>query len=330
MKKESINDTDLFLAFCQIVEGCSEKVFLGNPVFIKHIGIKEREFYNKKYKTYLAHAISKGLLKEEDALKKAVNEEMWSEKEDEEVRTSEKFIESLKITKKKVFRKLQIDEIEKNLREEEAKLAKKLSEKKQILGKTAEDYASSRASDYLIYSCFYKDRELSKRFFSEEEFEEISTKELEECILIYNSYFNDISDLAIQHIAVSDFFQPNYLVLDRPNELFGNPMVKLSENQVRLIIYSKIFKNIFETVEHIPENIRKDPEALLEYKDKNQAEKEFDSKRKTKRKDNGVDGAEMLFGATKEEIGKDGKTLKDVMKGKDHLSMEDLIKLHDK
>ena len=37
MKKESINDTDLFLAFCQIVEGCSEKVFLGNPVFIKHI-----------------------------------------------------------------------------------------------------------------------------------------------------------------------------------------------------------------------------------------------------------------------------------------------------
>ena len=179
MKKESINDTDLFLAFCQIVEGCSEKVFLGNPVFIKHIALKEREFFNKKYKAYLAHAISKGLPKEEDALKKAIDEELWSEKEDDDIKVSERYIETLNITKKKVFKKLQIQEIEKTLKEEKEKIAKKLAEKKQILGKTAEDYASNRASDYLIYSCFYKDRELTKLLFSEEEFEEISTKELE-------------------------------------------------------------------------------------------------------------------------------------------------------
>jgi hypothetical protein len=37
----------------------------------------------------------------------------------------------------------------------------------------------------------------------------------------------------------------------------------------------------------------------------------------------------MVFGATKEEIGKDTKTLKDVMKDKTSLSMEDLMKLHD-
>lgn len=329
MKKESINEIDLFLAFCQIVEGCSEKVFLGNPVFIKHITIKEREFFNKKYKAYLAHAISKGLPKEDDALKKAIEDELWSQKEDEEIKVSEKYIETLNITRKKVFKKLQIDEIEKSIREEKEKVAKKLAEKKQILGKTAEDYASSRASDYLIYSCFYKDKELNQRFFSEEEFDEISNKELEECILVYNSYFNDISDLNIQHIAISDFFHPNYLVLDHPMELFGKPMVKLSENQTRLIIYAKIFKNIFETVEHIPEEIKKDPEALLQYKDKSQAQKEFESKTKSKKKGN-VDGAEMVFGATKEEIGKDTKTLKDVMKDKTSLSMEDLMKLHDK
>lgn len=329
MKKESINEIDLFLAFCQIVEGCSEKVFLGNPVFIKHITIKEREFFNKKYKAYLAHAISKGLPKEDDALKKAIEDELWSQKEDEEIKVSEKYIETLNITRKKVFKKLQIDEIEKSIREEKEKVAKKLAEKKQILGKTAEDYASSRASDYLIYSCFYKDKELNQRFFSEEEFDEISNKELEECILVYNSYFNDISDLNIQHIAISDFFHPNYLVLDRPMELFGKPMTKLSENQIRLVIYAKIFKNIFETVEHIPEEIKKDPEALLQYKDKNQAQKEFENKTKSKKKGN-VDGAEMVFGATKEEIGKDTKTLKDVMKDKTSLSMEDLMKLHDK
>ena len=327
MKKESINETDLFLAFCQIVEGCSEKVFLGNPIFIKHITLKEREFFNKKYKNYLTYAISKGLPKEQDALKKAIEDEFWSEKDDEEIKVSEKYIETLNITRKKVFKQLQINEIEKNLKEEKEKVAKKLAEKKQILGKTAEDYASSRASDYLIYSCFYKDKDLTKKLFSEEEFEEISTKELEECILVYNSYFNDISDLIIQHIAISDFFHPSYLVLDYPTELFGKPMVQLSENQVRMLIYAKIFKNIFETVEHIPDDIKKDPEALLQYKDKSQAQKEFESKTRSKKKGN-VDGAEMVFGATKEEIGKDTKNLKDVMKDKTTLSMEDLMKLH--
>jgi hypothetical protein len=327
LKKESINDTDLFLAFCQIVEGCSEKVFLGNPVFIKHIALKEREFFNKKYKSYLAHAISKGLPKEKDALEKAIEEELWSEKEEEEIKISERYIETLNVTKKKVFKKLQIDEIEKNLREEKEKIAKKLAEKKQILGRTAEDYASNRASDYLIYSCFYKDRELTQRLFSQEEFEEISTSELEQCIAVYNNYFTEISDLNIQHIALSEFFHPNYLVLDYPTELFGKPMVQLSENQTRLLIYAKIFKNIFETTDNIPENIKKDPEALLQYKDKNQAQKEFESKTKPKKKGN-VDGAEMIFGASRDEIGQDTQTLKEVMKDKTVLSMEELMKLH--
>lgn len=327
MKKQSINETDLFLSFCQIVEGCSEKVFLGNPIFIKHITIKEREFYNKKYKIFFANGVSRGLPKEEDALKKALEEELWTKNDEEEIRVSEKYIETLNVTRKKVFKQLQINEIEKNLKEENEKLFKKIAEKKEILGKTAEEYAQSRASDYLIYSCFYKDAELSKKLFSEEEFEEISIKELEECILTYNSYYNDISDLMVQHIALADFFHPNYLVLDYPTELFGKPMVQLSENQVRLLIYAKIFKNIFETIENIPDDIRKDPESLLQYKDKSQAQKEFESKSKPKKRGN-VEGAEMVFGATKEEIGKDTKTLNDIMKDKATLSMEDLIKLH--
>jgi hypothetical protein len=327
LKKESINDTDLFLAFCQIVEGCSEKVFLGNPIFIKHVTLKERQLFNKKYKTYFAYAISKGLPTEEDALKKAINEGFWSEKEDEEIKVSEKYIETLNITRKKVFKKLQVDEIEKNLREEKEKIAKKLAEKKQVLGKTAEDYASSRSGDYLIYSCFYKDKDLTKLLFSEEEFDEMPLGDLEQCVILYNNYFNEISDLNIQHIALSDFFQPNYLVLDYPTELFGKPMVQLSENQTRLLIYAKIFKNIFETTENIPENIKKDPEALLQYKDKSQAQKEFESKTKPKKRGN-VEGAEMVFGATKDEIGQDTKTLKDVMKDKAVLSMEELMKLH--
>lgn len=327
MKKESINETDLFLAFSQIVEGCSEKKYRGNPIFIKHIGLIEKTLYNKKYKFFFENALSKGLLKEEDALQKAMDEDFWSEKDEEEIKTSRDYIERMFITKKKLFKKLQIEEVQKTINEEQGKLSKKIAQKKEVLGKTAEDYANNRASDYLIFGCFYKDKALSEKLFSEEEFEEMSTNELHECINIYNDYFLEISDLKIQKIAISDFFQPNYLVLDRPTDLFGQPMVKLSENQIRLIIYGKIFKNIFETVEHIPENVKKDPEALLEYKDKGEAKKEFETKTKNKKRGN-TDGAEMVFNATKEDLGGEAKSLKDVMGDKNILTMDDLIKLH--
>lgn len=329
MKKENINEADLFLAFSQIVEGCSEKQFRGNPVFIKHISLTERTLYNKKYRLFFDSAVSKGLLTEEQALAKAVEDEFWLEKDEEEIKTSRDYIERMLITKKRLFKKLQIEEVQKTINEEEAKLNAKLSQRKEVLGKTAEEYANNRAGDYLIFGSFYKDKDLTQKVFTEGEFEEISTSELQECILVYNSYFLDISDLKVQKIALSDFFQPNYIVLDRPFDLFGKPMLRLSENQTRLIVYGKIFKNIFETVEHIPDDIRKDPEALMEYKDKSQAKKDFEGKTKPKKRGN-VEGAEMVFGATKEEIGKDTKTLKDVMKDKTSLSMEDLMKLHDK
>lgn len=327
MKKENINAADLFLAFDQIIQGCSEKQFRGNPVFIKHISLTERTLYNKKYKFFFENALLKGLLTEEDALKKAIEDDFWSQKDEEEIKISKDYIERMLLTKKKLFKKLQIEEVERTIKEEEEKINKKLSQRKEVLGKTVDDYASNRAGDYLIYGSFYKDRELTQKLFTESEFEEISSSELYECIMVYNEYFSDISDLKIQKIALSDFFQSYYLVLDHPIELFGKPMVKLSENQTKLIVYGKIFKNIFETVEHIPEDVKKDPEALLEYRDKGQAKKEFDNKTKSKKSGN-ADGAEMIFGATKEDLGGEAKSLKDAMGDKKVLTMDDLIKLH--
>jgi hypothetical protein len=160
-----------------------------------------------------------------------------------------------------------------------------------------------------------------------QEFEDMSYEELVEFILIYNSFMHDFMDLNIQKTVLMDFFNQYFLVLDYPTEFFGLPMVKLTDFQVRVIIYGKIFKSIFDHVENIPDNIRKDPESLLAYKDKSTAKRDFEEKHAPK----GDVSASMVFGASKEDMDDNnmkGTSLNKLMKEKKTLNMEELMKLH--
>ena len=97
--------------------------------------------------------------------------------------------------------------------------------------------------------------------------------------------------------------------------------------QVRLIIYGKIFKNIFETNEHIPDHIKQDPEALFQYVDKEKAREKFNSG--SKGGENA--SAEMVFGASKQDLppeAQEGISLNKLMKDKKMLTMDELMKLH--
>ena len=61
-------------------------------------------------------------------------------------------------------------------------------------------------------------------------------------------------------------------------DFFGSPVVKLNNFQLNLLIYTRIFKNIFETNEDIPDKIKKDPEALLDYANSSEARDEMKNK----------------------------------------------------
>ena len=196
------------------------------------------------------------------------------------------------------------------------------------MGKTAEEYASNRSNDYIIYESLFKDEELKERVLSENEFEEMTYEDLIEYILFFNEYMNDFKEYNLQKIALLDFFQPYYLVLDQPMQFWGKPMVQLTDFQVRVTVYGKIFKNIFETTENIPDEIKTNPDKLFEYTDRSKAKKNFESKQKNKDKASG----EAIFKATKEEVEEmrtsGAKTINEVMKGKKTMSMEELMKLH--
>ena len=327
-RQESLTNSKLFLLFNEIIKGYSKRRFRNSPIFIKHLGISEKAFFDFRFQEFYEYAISSGILSEEEALKRAVEDGFWSEKEEEEIDVLKDYIDRLILTKKNFVRKLEIETISKQIDEERQKLAKKISQRKEILGKTAEEYASNRSNDYIIYESLFKDEDLKERIFKETEFEEMTYEDLVEYILFFNEYMDDFKEYNLQKIALLDFFQPYYLVLDQPIQFWGKPMVQLTDFQVRVNIYGKIFKSIFETTENIPDEIKKDPDKLFEYTDKTKAKKNLESKQKNKDKASG----EAVFGATKEEMQEmktsGAKTINEVMKGKKTMTMDELMKLH--
>ena len=327
-KKESLINSKLFLLFNDIIKGHSKRTFRNAPIFIKHLGVSEKAFFDFRFQEFYEYALTSGIPSEEDALKRAIADEFWSEAEEKEMEVLKKYIDRLILTKKNLIRKLEIEAISKQIDEERQKLAKKISQRKDVIGKTAEEYASNRSNDYILYESLFKDENLKERLFKEEEFEEMTYEDLVEYILFFNEYMEEFKEENLQKISLLDFFQPYFIVLDQPMQLWGKAMVNLTDFQVRLTIYGKIFKNIFETTENIPDEIRQDPDKLFEYTDRSKAKKNFESKQKNKDKSS----AEAVFGATKEEIQEmaptGAKSLNQAMKGKKVMNMEELMKLH--
>lgn len=327
MQRENLTEIDLFIRFTEIIKGYSTSEYRGSPIFIKHLGCNEKAIFDLRYKQFHKIAVQKGIQTEEQSLEVAKKDGFWSDNDEAEIAKIQSYIERLNVTKKNLFKSLEIKEIQKVIDEQKEKLIAKLTERRSVLGKTVEEYASNRSSDYIIYESFYKDEELKQKFFSIQDFEDMSYEELVEFILLYNAFMHDFMDNNIQKTVLMDFFNQYFLVLDYPTEFFGLPMVKLTDFQVRVIIYGKIFKSIFDHVENIPDNIRKDPEALLAYKDKSTAKKDFESKHAPK----GDVSASMVFGASKEDMEENnmkGTSLNKLMKEKKTLNMEELMKLH--
>jgi len=327
LQRENLTEIDLFIRFTEIIKGYSTSEYRGSPIFIKHLGCNEKAIFDLRYKQFHKIAVQKGIQTEEQSLEVAKKDGFWSDNDEAEIAKIQSYIERLNVTKKNLFKSLEIKEIQKVIDEQKEKLIAKLTERRSVLGKTVEEYASNRSSDYIIYESFYKDEELKQKFFSIQDFEDMSYEELVEFILLYNAFMHDFMDNNIQKTVLMDFFNQYFLVLDYPTEFFGLPMVKLTDFQVRVIIYGKIFKSIFDHVENIPDNIRKDPEALLAYKDKSTAKKDFESKHAPK----GDVSASMVFGASKEDMEENnmkGTSLNKLMKEKKTLNMEELMKLH--
>jgi hypothetical protein len=313
----------------EVFDGYSEILFKDTPVFIKHASIQDQRYLHKYYEKYKDIALKRGVDSEEDVLKRLNKDEMWSSGDESKLESLALEINNLKQTQKKLFVPSQKESFQKDINERESEISKLEQKRKELVGKTAEDYASSRASQEMIRYFIFDGPDLKNNYFSEKEFDEIDDIEL----LIINAEQNKISERIsesnIQNAVLRPFFSMYISQCEDVYGFYGKPITKLSIHQLKVAIFGRMFFNIFQHTEDIPDNIKEDPEKLLAF---SEAQRNKDSNSKFIREDS---DASAVFGATKEDMNiiapetkKGGISLSEAIKKKGgKLNMEDMIKL---
>ncbi len=316
--------------FRDISRGYTTTQLFDVEVYIKHLTTHDQVDLEEIQDDYYADAKFRGVPTEEEMLSFLRESGDWEDSDDEEIKKLEDFIEILKSQKSHLLLKSKIDQQNQLIEIERAKLNEKLYEKQQLVGTTCEKYSMERVNDFYIIKSFYYDTELTRPIFNEETYGELDDKQLKKVIEVYNKAFNIYSEENIKKLVLEDFYFVYFPFAEDSMKFFGLPVCALTYNQIKLIVFTRVFKSIFENNDNIPESIKSDPEALIDYA--NSAEK---AKQKMQEVED-RDGATTLFGATKEDIDQIkqqtgvGKTVSlrdEAVKKGGKLSMDDLMKL---
>lgn len=309
----------------EVFDGYTEIFFNGDPVYIKHYNIRDQRYIQKHYEKYKNIAIKKGLENEQQRLAAIKEDGIWSDVDDLAIANLEFEIKNLIATQKKIFLPSEKESIGKTIDSKRLEIYVLKNRKKELIGKTAEEYASSRSNEEMLRYFLFKDKELTQNLFTEDEFSELDDLELLFFMKEQAEVNNRLSELNIQKAVLRPFFSMYLSQCENIKDFYDKAIVLLSVYQLKTALYARMFCNIFQYVDDVPDHIRDDPEKLLAYSD---------SKRnKTSGGINEDADASAVFGATNEDMKTiSGNTkqvsLRDALdKNGGKLNMEQMMKL---
>ena len=254
---------------------------------------------------------------------------IWTEEDEAQIESQQFFLENLAKSKSNLFLQSAIDKANEQEKEAQEKLNQMKLKKDSLLQNSVENYAQNRANDYFVSRSFFKDVDQKEHLYTEEEFEFLDISEIKKVIDCYNSFSDRFSESSIQKLVLQDFFKIYYSFSEQSMDFFGKPVVSLTNFQLNLILYTRVFKNIFDNHDDIPEQITKDPKLLLDFASSSESRE-----RAKERIAKAGDGGAGVMGATKQDLDKLGidrpeasaKNLHDEAKKKGgSLSMKDLM-----
>ena len=301
--------------------------------YFSHLNLFTSEDIDEKKLEYENHAKTRGVPTEEEKLEQLKEDDLWSDARSDEIKDSQSVIKSLMVTKTKFVLKADIDNIQKQIEDEEKKLIEALNKKEELLGYTVETYAVKKINEFFIYSTSFIDKELKTKLFTEEDFEELHEQDVQSLVLEYNNVTSCFGDKNMKRIALSGFFLNSfYMCKDNPFTFYGKPVVHLSFNQNELFSLGRYFKNILSELKHDPApEVMDDPDKLIEMFNVSK------NSEKIKEKMSESD-ATSVVGATKEDLERMGivsphedgavSLSKAAAEKGGSLEMEDLMKLH--
>jgi beta-galactosidase beta subunit len=278
----------------EIFDGNSRFDLNGQTLFFRHFSLRDQSSIGEFYEKHRKRAISRGIESEEEVRSRVKRDNDWSDEEDLKIAELESYVNNLETTKKHIILPSQKEAHQKLIDDERMKLAKLMLERDEIFGRTAEEYASKKANEEFLRLLIYNDPECRDITYNQDKFDDLSVDILTQ---INNAYYvinQRFIDDCIQKLVLQDCFNMYLSSCENPYHFFGKYIYQLSAYQMKLLIYGRIFNNIFQYHEDLPDYLRKDPKGIFEFVEAKKAREGFEA--------SGDDSATVLFGATQKDL----------------------------
>lgn len=298
MKQEKYQSKRLF---SDIINGFSEfkEPANKNLCFVKHFNELDFANFESKKNEFYQKAIKLKLPTKEEKEKYIFDEGLWTKEADIEISNKYSYLENLKKSKSKLFLISQIEQINKEIATIEIELKLKKTERDNLIGYTAEKYSDNRMNIIHISNSIYKDKNLTQKLFSEEDLEDFDDKKFYDYIIEYNRVMDIFKEETIKKLAIENNVQILIgLCGDNLYYFYCKPLAYLTSYQSLLLLYGRYFRGIMMSEEYtkIPENIKEDPDKLMDWFTANKNLKD-----KT-RKNNKTSGPSFIMGASDKDM----------------------------
>lgn len=329
-----MQNESLKVIFSEILRGFSlyESEKFGR-IKVKHFNNFDSAELDIKNKYFYEKAVEQGLPTRKEKIDYLIEEDIWTEEKNKQIIRLKGLVAGLKKSKSKVFLEAHINSINEQLEEAQLELSEIEIKKEEMIGFCAENYAQRRINEHYMRNALLKEDD--SYLFEIDEFEELSENILIELISIYNESSKRYDSKTLKKISLSPFFTNLfYLCENNAHVFFGKPLVQLSFYQIELFGYGRYYKSLMESAEsQIPEDIKEDPDKLVEWHDSNKNAKEVLEKSKSSENEG---SATSLVGATKQDLKRLGldnpnETINLAKKAAEKggtLSMQDMMKIH--
>ena len=277
-------------------DGYTKASFEEKPVYIKHVSIRDQRYLHNYYEKYKEFALSKGLPSEEYQLQYVRNEGIWDDSDELSIENLKFEIKNLKQTARAVFLQSQKEDFLNQVEEKSKELIVLREKRKEIVGQTAESYAEIRSGDEILRFLLFKNKELTDHLYSEEEFGELESWQILKLSEIHTDVQKRLTDSTIQKAVLRPFFSMYLSLCEDVNGFYGKPITELTIYQLRVVLFGRMFYNIFQYTDNIPDHIKDDPKKLLSYSE---------SQRNGDKNSGGIkddSDASAVFGATAEDM----------------------------
>lgn len=305
--------------------GFSVFEYADKPIFIKHFSELDNGDLELERIKILSQAKERNLPSKEEKMALLVKEGYWSTQKEDEMVKIKKEISDQEMLLKNLIIKRQIMTTKEKIRIANQKLQDIINEKNEVFGFCLEDFVDKKMNEITIFNSFYKNRQLTEKMFSEEEFDILPERELAELVRILNNFYIDFSHQQIKRICACPFFVSIFNLCDNDAySFFGKKISELSILQVNLFSQGRYFRNLMQSSDSKnfpPSDVLEDPDKMIEWYDQISTGPKSEA-----------DGV-SYFGASKQELedmaGGKAIDVADFAKGKGNsLSTKDFIEMH--